>query len=191
MSSSPGRLDTAALTTLAHPLRARLLTALRLGGPATATDLAERLDTNTGATSYHLRKLAAVGLVSDTGRGEGRRREWEAAARYTTYEPSDFADDPDGAAALAWLERHSFELLASQVHAWHEAKPAWPPAWQDAAGMSDDIVTVTADQMRTLAAELWEVITRHRDDGAGDPAARRVSIHVLGTPLDTQEIPHR
>ena len=37
------RLDAAALKVLAHPLRSRLLSALRVDGPATATDLAARL----------------------------------------------------------------------------------------------------------------------------------------------------
>ncbi|WP_242653142.1 winged helix-turn-helix domain-containing protein, partial [Intrasporangium flavum] len=55
------------LRVLAHPLRSRLLGALRRGGPATATDLAAALGTNSGATSYHLRKLESVGLVEDTG----------------------------------------------------------------------------------------------------------------------------
>ena len=49
------------LRVLAHPLRSRLLAQLRMGGPATATDLAAKLDTNSGATSYHLRKLESVG----------------------------------------------------------------------------------------------------------------------------------
>ena len=48
---------------LAHPLRSRLLDELRLSGPATATTLAAVLHTNSGATSYHLRKLAEVALV--------------------------------------------------------------------------------------------------------------------------------
>ena len=61
------RLDARALKTLAHPLRSRLLSALRIGGPRTATDLAAELGTNSGATSYHLRKLESVGLVTDTG----------------------------------------------------------------------------------------------------------------------------
>src|SRR4029453_9584821 len=47
------------------------LTALRVGGPATATALARSLDTNTGATSYHLRKLASVGLAGEAEEGGG------------------------------------------------------------------------------------------------------------------------
>ena len=66
------RLDAAALKVLAHPLRSRLLSALRVDGPATATDLATRLETNSGATSYHLRKLESVGLVVRHRRGRGQ-----------------------------------------------------------------------------------------------------------------------
>jgi predicted ArsR family transcriptional regulator len=64
-SASTLRLDAHALKVLAHPLRSRLLRALRVDGPATATALAATLGTNTGATSYHLRKLASVGLVPE------------------------------------------------------------------------------------------------------------------------------
>ena len=86
-------LDAAALKVLAHPLRSRLLSALRRGGPATATELAARLSTNTGATSYHLRKLESVGLVADTGEGEGKRRLWRAATDAHEWTASDFAGE--------------------------------------------------------------------------------------------------
>src|SRR5580765_8504157 len=99
------RLSAAALKVLAHPLRARLLSALRVDGPATATDLATRLQTNSGATSYHLRKLEAVGLVSDTGDGEGKRRLWQAATDFHTWDASDFDGDEDSETALNWLVR--------------------------------------------------------------------------------------
>lgn len=183
------QLDQAALATLAHPLRARLLASLRLEGPGTATDLAARIGTNTGATSYHLRKLAEVELVVDTGEGRGRRRMWRATTRYTSYAPSDFAGDPASQADLAWLERHHLEHFLGQTQAWLEAKPGWPVAWQDAAGQSDDVVTVTPMQMSALREELWEVIQRHRDRGAGDPAARRVAVHVFATVLDADHAP--
>ena len=66
---STAQLDSVRLRTLAHPARARLLGLLRIEGPATATALAQRLGTNSGQTSYHLRQLAAVGLVvEDTER---------------------------------------------------------------------------------------------------------------------------
>ena len=183
------RLDPQALAVLAHPLRARMLAALRVDGPATATELADRFSTNTGATSYHLRKLASVGLVDDNGSGTGRRRVWQATATYTSYDPSDFTGDPESAAALGWLERHHFDLLVGLVQDWQESRPSWPTAWQDAAGMSDDVVTVTPEQMKALAEELWEVVGRYREAGTGHPDARRVAMHVLATPLEAKDVP--
>ena len=79
------RLDAQAVKVLAHPLRSRLLSRLRTAGPATATGLAAALNTNTGATSYHLRKLETVGLVTDTGEGEGKRRLWRASTDFHSW----------------------------------------------------------------------------------------------------------
>ena len=42
--------DPADLKAVAHPLRVRMLALLREHGPATATELAQRLDTETGST---------------------------------------------------------------------------------------------------------------------------------------------
>lgn len=183
------RLDPAALAVLAHPLRTRLLGALRIDGPATATALADRFETNTGATSYHLRKLASVGLVEDTDTGTGRRRVWRATTTFTDFEPSDFLDDPESAAALGWLQRHHFDELVRMVHTWQEARPEWPARWQDAAGMSDVVITVTPDQLRAIADEVWEVLVRHVGEDNDDPDARRVALHLLATPLDPQDVP--
>ena len=112
---------------LAHPLRSRLLSQLRLHGPATATDLADVLDTNTGATSYHLRKLESVGLVTDTGTGAGKRRVWEASSRGHEWQPSDFAGDEDAEASLSWLNRHYQDTLTERVHGWAEVSRPGPP----------------------------------------------------------------
>jgi DNA-binding transcriptional ArsR family regulator len=46
-------------------------------GPATASMLARELGESSGATSYHLRALAAAGLVvEDLERRKGRERWW-------------------------------------------------------------------------------------------------------------------
>src|SRR3954467_587049 len=100
------RLDSQALRVLAHPLRARLLSELRLHGAATATSLARRLVTNTGATSYHLRKLAEVGLVVETEEGHGKQRFWAAAQDSHGWQDADVADDPDAVAASGWLHQY-------------------------------------------------------------------------------------
>lgn len=179
-------LDTTALRALAHPLRSRLLSQLRLHGPATATDLAEALDTNTGATSYHLRRLEEVGLVSDTGTGAGKRRVWAASSRGHDWEPSDFAGDPEAEASLAWLARHYHAALTDRVERWTERSPEWPAEWRDALGSGDDGVTVTAAQARSMWDEISAVVRRYREAGAGDPGAIRVLVWTHLLPLDDQ-----
>ena len=57
---------------LADPRRRGILAALATGGPATATDLAERLPITRQAISKHLALLAEVGLVTAEP-GERRR----------------------------------------------------------------------------------------------------------------------
>lgn len=183
------RLDTAALVTLAHPLRSRLLSTLRRDGPATATELAEQLGTNTGATSYHLRKLESVGLVEDSGEGTGRRRVWRPSSRGHSYVPSDFADDPDASAAVGWLSRHYAEQMWERVRDWLDLRDQWPVAWQDACGTSDDAVTVTPAQADQLATELQQVVERYRQAGAGDASARRVTVWTVLAPMDPEDVP--
>ncbi|BBJ43426.1 hypothetical protein SSPO_061440 [Streptomyces antimycoticus] len=91
-------LDPRTLRGLAHPLRMRLLTALREYGPATASQLAARLGESSGATSYHLRQLATYGFVEDDPeRGKGRERWWKAAHRGTRWNADKFLAHPDPA----------------------------------------------------------------------------------------------
>ena len=178
------RLDAKALRVLAHPLRSRLLSQLRLHGPATATELAEQLVTNTGATSYHLRKLESVGLVNDTGDGVGKRRVWQASSRGHSYEPSDFAGDPNAEASLSWLTDHYRSTHVERLDRWAEIERTWPGHWRDALGSGDDGVHVTSEQAVALRRELEAVVARYHQAGADDPRAIRVRVWTHFLPLD-------
>lgn len=181
------RLDAEAVKVLAHPLRTRLLTALRRHGAATATELADRLATNTGATSYHLRKLASVGLVEDTGEGEGKRRLWRAASRSHSWAPSDFAGDEDAEASLGWLTRDYVRQAGERMQHWLDAEHSWPQEWRDALGVGDDAVRVTPAQMDQLSDELFAVLAKYRNAGADDPDARGISVWVMSCPQDASD----
>ena len=183
------RLDATALKTLAHPLRSRLLSALRVGGAATATDLARRLGTNSGATSYHLRRLESVGLVTDTGDGEGKRRLWRASTDSHQYDPSDFAGDEDAETALSWLQRDYSRHLGEQFERWLDVEHTWPPEWQDAVGMGDSFVIATAEQVSVMTEEVWAVFEKYRRIGQGNPNARRVAVYLVDYPLDLDRAP--
>lgn len=183
-------LDRSALAMLAHPLRSRLLDELRLGGPATATTLAAVLHTNSGATSYHLRKLAEVALVVDQGTGgkrTGRRRLWSASteSRPRDEGPSDDTDDPDAQAAMTWLARDYLRLFNDRAEQWLNTQDRWPADWREQAGLSDHLVQVTAGQLSALRGDLAEVLGRYRRVGAGNPDAKRVSVYLCPLPVDS------
>src|SRR5258708_3393681 len=90
-------LDPRSLRGLAHPLRMRLMMSLRDHGPATASQLGDRLGESSGATSYHLRQLASYGFVEDDpGRGTARERWWKAVHRGQRMDAiEEFTKHPD------------------------------------------------------------------------------------------------
>jgi len=180
-------LDREALAMLAHPMRSRLLDELRLSGPATATTLAEVLRTNSGATSYHLRKLAQVALVVDSGEGSGRRRLWSASkqSRPRDEGPGNEADDADAQAAITWLARDYLNLFSDRAETWLETQDRWPVPWREQVGLSDHLVQVTVEQLSALRGDLAEVLERYRRVGAGNPDAKRVSVYLCPLPVDS------
>ncbi len=174
---------------LAHPLRSRLLAQLRVHGQATASDLARALQTNTGATSYHLRRLSEVGLVQDAGNGPGRRRVWAAAADgHRRQEDLHPAADDDDRAAADWLARDYLAHFTERAAGWLADREQWPAAWQ-VAGLEDHLVQVSAEQLTALRAELVEVLDRYRRVGQGNPAAKRVLVYTCALPLDAPPRP--
>jgi DNA-binding transcriptional ArsR family regulator len=182
-------LDATAVKVLAQPLRSRLLSALRREGPASATTLAARLSTNTGATSYHLRKLAEVGLVSDTGDGQGKERIWQATTDSHGWDNSDFADDEDARSALGWLVREYHRGFDQGYSHWLDVADSWPAAWQSVSGMHDSWVTLTPPQARAMLEELDAVIQKYRRAPSDDPQARRQQVYVVAFPLDADDPP--
>jgi len=176
------RLRNDQIRVLAHPLRSRLLGSLRLHGPATATSLATELGTNTGATSYHLRQLAEVGLVAEQERpGSGRQRFWRSVHDMSSWHRSQYDDDPDAAAAADWLASQQLGRLTSQFEAWRAAEPEEPAEWRDASSLSDYYLELDAAQARALLAELDAVVHRWRDAEPG-PGARQVLLYLAAVP---------
>ena len=177
-----------ALRVLAHPLRSRLAAHLRVHGPATASELARALDSNSGATSYHLRRLAEVGLIEDTETSTGRRRVWQAGPDLMTGpgpEPTRGGGglDEDEHAASRWLAVDYVEHFSQRARGWVSDQDAWPPAWS-VAGLEDHLVQVSAEQLTALRAELVEVLQRYRRVGQGNPAAKRVVVYTCALPVD-------
>ncbi|MGW8882766.1 winged helix-turn-helix domain-containing protein, partial [Streptomyces mirabilis] len=155
------KVDARTLRGLAHPLRLRLLAALREYGPATASGLADRLGESSGATSYHLRQLAAYGFVEDDPeRGKGRERWWRAAHRGTVFDSGRFLTHPDpevrGAVDVVLHEiatTHSQEL-----NTWIGTMREWPEEWREGWDISDFQVRLTPDLAEELIGKIHELI---------------------------------
>ena len=179
--------DPADLKAVAHPLRVRMLAELRRHGPATATELAQRLATETGSTSYHLRILAKHGFVAEAAAGpEGRRhpreRRWEAVHRTTGWSNTQLAATDAGREAVAMMRRRQVEVLIGDVERFEAEQEQLEPAWVEAAGIGDLQVRLT----RAGLTELWDRFYAHLDElrarDAEDPAAAVVSVVVAGFP---------
>ncbi|MFI6825293.1 helix-turn-helix domain-containing protein [Micromonospora sp. NPDC050187] len=178
-TTSSARLDHRQIRVLAHPLRMRLLGALRADGPATATTLAGVLDTNTGATSYHLRQLAEVGLVAEEpGRGTGRQRWWRAVHDASSWDPSEYDDDPDTRAAVEWMQVEHVRWVTEQAERWLAERATYSPQWRDAAGMSDAFLVIGAQRLHALNQEIWELILRYRAETLPDETDVK-PIHLI------------
>ncbi|MET0415747.1 MAG: helix-turn-helix domain-containing protein [Actinoplanes sp.] len=173
--------DPADLKAVAHPLRVRLLALLREHGPATATELARRLDTESGSTSYHLRVLAKHGFIADAPeRRHPRERRWQAVHLTTGWSNTQLAATGAGREAAAMMRRRQVEVLIGDIERFEVEQERLSPAWVEASGIGDLQVRLTPASV----TELWDRFYAHvgelRARDTDDPAAAPVSIVVAG-----------
>src|SRR6478752_2944092 len=180
-------LDGPALRALAHPVRVQIVGILRRQGPSTASLLADELGLNSGATSYHLRQLAAAGLIVEADElGNKRDRWWKAAHRSTYFDASSYETDPE--AAMAYLNSVA-SVYARRIIDFAQVFPMLPAEWSDAATMSDFRLRLTAQESTQLLGDLARVIADYRreDDVEGGlvdapDGAESVIVHLQVLP---------
>jgi DNA-binding transcriptional ArsR family regulator len=179
--------DPADLKAVAHPLRVQMLALLRRYGPATATELAQRLGTESGSTSYHLRILARHGFIAEApadpeGRRHPRERRWAAAHKTTGWSNTRLAATDAGREAAAMMRRRQVEVLIGDVERFETEQDRLTPAWVEAAGIGDLQVRLTESSL----TQLWDRFYAHLDElrarDSADPDATVVSIVVAGFP---------
>ncbi|MFD7649617.1 ArsR/SmtB family transcription factor [Streptomyces albidoflavus] len=183
-------LDPRSLRGLAHPLRMRLFRALRESGPATASQLAVRLDESSGATSYHLRQLAAYGFVEDAPEhGKGRERWWRATSQGIHLEPDRLnLADPVQRGAVDVLMHEVADNHTEELSTWLGTRHEWPTAWQKAYDLSDYSYRLTpaqAVELRERAGELLESFRAYEAQNADAEDAAPYRVHLHGFPRDT------
>ncbi|MDG4824259.1 winged helix-turn-helix domain-containing protein [Asanoa sp. WMMD1127] len=170
------------LKAVTHPLRVRMLAALRADGPATATELARRFDTDTGTTSYHLRKLARHGFVEEAEQRDGRERRWQASHPTTSWDTAALSTSAEGRAAISVMRQHQMASLQRTITAYETAQTDLPPEWVAAAGMSDLPARLAPRSLHELERRIVAAIEELEAADADDPEARRVLLHFGGFP---------
>ncbi|MET9394797.1 helix-turn-helix domain-containing protein [Streptomyces sp. NPDC006624] len=183
------QLDARSLRGLAHPLRIRLLDALRFGGPATASQLAAKLGESSGATSYHLRQLAEYGFVEDApDRGKGRERWWKAAQRGLRFDDALLTDPDPAVRGAADLYLHEVATTQTRdVSTWLGNRGTWPEEWSRVWDMSSWTLRLTPEQTRELVGKMHELLDTYRDRASDEdlPGAEQVRIHTHAFPIRT------
>ncbi|MFH9978150.1 ArsR/SmtB family transcription factor [Streptomyces sp. NPDC017179] len=183
-------LDARSLRGLAHPLRMRLLTTLRRGGPATASQLAAKLGESSGATSYHLRQLAAHGFVEDAPEhGKGRERWWRAAHGGVSFDESLLKDaDPEVRGAADLFLHELANTRTRDLSTWLGSRHDWSEAWRRSSDMSDWTLRLTPALALDLIDKMHELVDSYRalapEDGTPDTEMVRVHTHVFPTRTD-------
>ncbi|MFE5895156.1 ArsR/SmtB family transcription factor [Streptomyces sp. NPDC056462] len=182
-------LDARSLRGLAHPLRMQLLDALRFGGPATASQLAEKLGESSGATSYHLRQLAAHGFVEDDPeRGKGRERWWKAAVQGLRFDDALLRDPNPDVRGAADLYLHEVATTQTrELSTWLGTREDWSEAWNRSADMSSMTLRLTPELAHELADKLHELVDSYRDrpDVADAPDVSTVRVQTRTFPIST------
>lgn len=173
------------LKALAHPLRFRLLELLR-DAPATASALGRAVGESSGTTSYHLRKLAAAGLIEDAPDvGDGRDRWWRARPVGWSLD-RELTDDPRTAARAGVVLDEALTAQFERLRQWRDTNDRWPAAWRDATVLSTNRLALNAEEMAELGEALLAVVERFRDrDPAVEGRARvvaQVDLFPLGDP---------
>lgn len=159
--------DPAVLRALGHPARLRMLDVLQARGGATATACSEVVGLSASACSWHLRQLAAVGLVRDAGAssGDGRQRVWEAAVPSWQFDLQAIDADPveaqgvDVAVTQALLQASD---AAVEAHTVRNAQGHEPPQWREASLVSNSSIRVTAEELTHLVSQVMDLLEPYR-----------------------------
>ena len=175
--------STAGLRALSHPTRLKILGRLRIEGPATATQLAQELKPNTGATSYHLRQLAEHGFIEDdTERGDGRDRWWKASHEGTRAKLDERGGSKEEADdAEAYL--HTVALMYTETLMQYAGEHRYLPlAWRKSSTISDWHIRLTPARADELLTKLVSVIEEFEGDPEGTPNAASFGVNLNAFP---------
>lgn len=142
---------------VSHPARWRVLQELWNGSTLTSTEAAALVGLSPSAMSYHLRRLAALGLVEQVSSADGRRRPWRAST-----DGLQMTGQPDAALGGTMMQNFAADITrALAIAAPPEGDPRpWP------ANFGHRRVRMTRAESKALYAEVSALIGRLEEAGA-------------------------
>jgi DNA-binding transcriptional ArsR family regulator len=175
--------DLRGLKALAHPLRQRILYHLAFVGSANSTEVAKAFSESTGVTSYHLRQLAAAGVIEEeTSRRRGRERWWRIVPldlRGLTAEASTEPRADAVTADLQWIRFDRDQKLITR----HLAQASVDPAIEKASVFSSSAAHLTPDELVSFTEEFVTLLKRYWRNPEDRPAeASPVAVMLYAFP---------
>lgn len=176
--------DPRMLRALAHPIRLRLVDELVLDGPATATELAEKVGESPANCSWHLRQLAKYGFIEESTGGMGRNRPWRFVPIGNRW--GDPEDSPELARAGAELTTTLLDQELTVRNGWENRQADEPEQWRRAAFTHQSIAWLTAEELAELHESITALFIRHMErlaePGERPAGARPVRLVAWGVP---------
>jgi len=175
--------DPSVLRALGHPARLRMLDVLAERGGATATQCAEVVDLSPSACSWHLRQLAAAGLVRDAGRrgADGRERVWEATVPSWQVDMATIEADPteaqglDMAVTQALLQAADAAVEGFIVRA---AQDQEPPPWREASLVSNSALRLSAQELNEVVRQIMLLLDPYRLGNRPEPGPEHRTVQA-------------
>ena len=179
--------DAAPLAALAHPFRSRIMDALKVDGPSTASMLAARTGQAVGNASHHLKVLAAAGLVEEAPElARDRRERWwrlvTTGTRWSRRELIDQAADHRGARRP---RPSSLRRQQERVRDWM-ANAETDPEWEDAAFATQNWLRLSPDELGELSREIVELLARWGNREVPDDGVHREPVLVFARGFPSQ-----
>jgi len=169
-----------ALSAMANPFRARMMDALKVDGPSTASGLAQRTGQAVGSASHHLKVLAEAGLVEEAPELARDRRErwWRLVDPGTRWSRADFADDTAAVTAAYAAEALALQRQFERTQEWN-ANAASVPEWDDAAFATQQWLRLTPEELHEVSAEVVDVLMRWSRREVPDDGQDREPVFVF------------
>jgi DNA-binding transcriptional ArsR family regulator len=178
------------LAALAHPVRIGILELLSVEGAQTATELAARLGESPANCSWHLRKLAELDFVEETGDGRGRKRPWRVTDLGLSWDAEAVPTPADHQLSMS-LSEMMLERNLDRLHAARVRAPEEPSEWRAAMEVTQSATWLTDEELAARNAEISAILVRDLDrltDPAKRPEGARLCEFVAwGVPVSFGE----